>query len=43
MSNASKMLYTGVTSDLETRAFQHKSKQTAGFTKKYNIHRLVYF
>ncbi len=37
------MLYTGVTNDLENRVFQHKAKQIDGFTKKYNIHRLVYF
>ena len=43
MANVSKMLYTGVTNDLEFRVFQHKTKQTDGFTKKYNIHRLVYF
>jgi putative endonuclease len=43
MSNISKMLYTGVTGDLENRVFRHKSKLTAGFTKKYNVHRLIYF
>jgi putative endonuclease len=43
MSNSSKMLYTGVTNDIETRAFQHKSKLIPGFTQKYNIHKLVYF
>jgi putative endonuclease len=43
MSNISKMLYAGVTNDLEHRVFQHKSKEIDGFTKKYNIHRLVYF
>ncbi len=43
MSNISKMLYTGVTNDLERRVFQHKAKEIDGFTKKYNIHRLVYF
>jgi putative endonuclease len=43
MSNISKMLYTGVTGDLENRIFRHKSKLTDGFTKKYNLHRLVYF
>ena len=43
MSNISKMLYTGVTNDLEHRVFQHESKETDGFTRKYNIHRLVYF
>jgi len=43
MSNTSKMLYTGVTGDLETRVFQHRTKLSEGFTKKYNIHLLVYF
>ncbi len=43
MSNASRMLYTGVTSDLETRVFCHKAKLTDGFTKRYNVHRLIYF
>ena len=43
MSNISRMLYVGVTGDLERRVFQHKAKEIDGFTKKYNIHRLVYF
>lgn len=37
------MLYTGVTNDLEKRLFQHKNKLNEGFTKKYNINKLVYF
>jgi len=43
MSNISKMLYTCVTNDIETRAFQHKSKLITGFTQRYNLHKLVYF
>ena len=43
MSNTSKMLYTGVTGDLDMRILRHKAKLTDGFTKRYNIHRLVYF
>ena len=43
MSNVSKMLYTGVTGDLDMRILQHKAKTTDGFTKRYNIHRLIYF
>ena len=43
MSNTSKMLYTGVTGDLNTRVLRHKAKLTDGFTKTYNIHRLIYF
>jgi len=43
MSNVSKMLYTGVPGDLEMRIFRHKAKLTDGFTKRYNMYRLVYF
>lgn len=38
-----RVLYTGVTNDLQRRMFEHKSKMTAGFTKKYNVDKLVYF
>ena len=44
MSNAFvTVLYTGVTSSLVTRVGQHKEKQVEGFTKKYNIHKLLYY
>lgn len=43
MSNTSKMLYTGVTGDLDMRILRHKAKLTDGFTKRYNLHSLVYF
>ena len=36
-------LYIGVTSDLVKRAWEHRSGSTDGFTKKYNVHTLVYF
>jgi putative endonuclease len=36
-------LYTGVTSDLVKRVWQHKSNLVAGFTKKYAVHMLVYY
>jgi putative endonuclease len=36
-------LYTGVTSDLEGRVWQHKTKVTSGFTARYNANRLVYY
>ena len=36
-------LYIGVTSDLIKRTYQHKSNAGRGFTKRYNIHMLVYF
>ena len=37
------VLYTGVTSNLIKRVHQHKHKTADGFTKKYNISKLVYF
>jgi putative endonuclease len=37
------VLYAGVTSDLEKRIYKHKSKLIAGFTKKYNVNKLVYY
>ena len=43
MTNTSKTLYVGVTNDLERRVFEHKKKLVDGFTKKYNITKLVYF
>jgi len=38
-----KVLYTGITSDLKNRIWEHKEKVIKGFTKKYNIDKLVYF
>src|ERR1051326_5862805 len=37
------VLYTGVTSALATRVWQHKNGALPGFTKKYNCDRLVFF
>ncbi len=37
------VLYTGVTNDLERRYQEHKQKKLEGFTKKYNVNKLVYF
>jgi putative endonuclease len=36
-------LYTGVTSDLPKRIWQHKNRITKGFSAKYNLTSLVYF
>jgi putative endonuclease len=36
-------LYTGVTNNLERRAYEHRCGLIEGFTKKYNIKNLVYF
>ena len=36
-------LYIGVTSSLERRVYEHQKKLHEGFTKRYNLNRLVYF
>jgi len=36
-------LYIGVTSNLVQRVWQHKIGVVEGFTKKYNLHQLVYY
>jgi putative endonuclease len=43
MTNLSKTLYVGVTSNLEQRVQQHKQKLIPGFTAKYNITQLIYY
>jgi putative endonuclease len=36
-------LYVGVTDDLVRRVYEHRTDAVEGFTKKYSVHRLVYF
>jgi len=36
-------LYIGVTSNLQKRAWEHKNDLVEGFTKRYGVHRLVYY
>ena len=44
MTNRNKtVIYTGVTSDLQKRAQQHKDKKGSSFTKRYNLTKLVYY
>ncbi len=42
-NEAGTVLYTGVTSDLQRRVWEHKQKLVGGFTSKYNVTRLVYY
>ncbi len=42
-NQGNRVLYVGVTNDLERRVSEHKSKIIPGFTKKYNTTKLVYF
>lgn len=39
---SNKVLYTGVTNNLERRLYEHKNKLVKGFTEKYNVNKLVY-
>ena len=43
MSSHRGTLYTGVTNDLMRRVYEHRHKLVGGFTKRYNIIRLVYY
>jgi putative endonuclease len=42
-SNKNGTLYIGVTSNLVKRIYEHKNELAEGFTKKYSVHKLVYF
>jgi putative endonuclease len=42
-SHRNGTLYTGVTSDLVKRVYQHKNEATQGFTSKYDCKMLVYY
>ena len=42
-NKCNRVLYTGVTNDLKNRVYQHKEKLVDGFTKKYNVDKLVFF
>ena len=42
-NNANTVIYTGVTNNLQKRVYEHKEKLVEGFTKKYNVIKLVYY
>jgi putative endonuclease len=42
MASASRVLYTGVTNDIQRRITQHREKQVPGFSARYNVQELVY-
>ena len=43
LTNSTRTLYVGVTSDLERRMYEHKSKLVPGFASKYNVTWLAYY
>lgn len=42
-NQSNRVLYTGITNDLERRVYEHRNKLIKGFTSKYNINKLVYY
>ena len=42
-SDNNKTIYTGVTNNLKRRVCEHKNGVVEGFTRRYNVHKLVYF
>jgi putative endonuclease len=43
LASESAVLYTGVTNDLARRVREHREKKVPGFTKTYNVTKLVWF
>ncbi len=43
ITSNSKVIYTGMTNNLEARVYQHKNKLFDGFSKKYNTYKLVWY
>ncbi len=42
-NKSDRVMYIGVTSNLERRLYEHKQELVDGFTKKYHVHKLVYY
>ncbi|HOZ45418.1 MAG TPA: GIY-YIG nuclease family protein [Candidatus Hydrogenedentes bacterium] len=38
-----RVMYVGVTNDIDRRIYEHKAKMVRGFTAKYNVNKLVYY
>ena len=43
MASCTKVLYIGVTSDIERRVHEHKNKENKGFSHQYDVNQLVYY
>jgi putative endonuclease len=43
MNSLETVLYTGITSNLKKRVWQHRNGLTDGFTKRYRVNKLVYY
>ena len=42
-NKSNKVLYIGMTNDPKSRIYEHKNRLVEGFTKKYNLTKLVYY
>ncbi len=42
-NKTNRVLYTGATNDLKRRVYEHREKLVEGFTKKYNVGKLVFY
>ena len=42
-NKSNRVMYIGVTNNLERRIYEHKEELVEGFTKRYHVHKLVYF
>jgi putative endonuclease len=42
-TESNSVLYIGVTNDIVRRVYEHKTEKNEGFTKKYDVKKLVYF
>ena len=42
-NKSNSVVYTGVTGDLQKRVYEHREGLVDGFTKKYNVKKLVYY
>ena len=43
VNQTNRVMYVGITNDLQRRLYEHKNELIKGFTKRYHVHKLVYY